>query len=75
MGADIPLTRHTAFAALNAVTAYIDHHKTTRGRDNADRTAKRIESSLFGAGADPKVRALDLALRLAAGEPLVTLAA
>jgi len=75
MGADIPQTRHMAFAAFNAITEYIDHHKTTRGRDEADRTSKRIESSLFGAGADLKVRAFDLALRLAAGDPLVTLVA
>ena len=75
MGADIPQTRRTAFAAFNAVTEYVDHHKTTRGRDDADRTAKRIESSLFGAGADLKVRAFDLALRLAADEPLTSLAA
>jgi phage/plasmid-like protein (TIGR03299 family) len=75
MGQDIPQIRHTAWAAFNAVSEYVDHVKPTRGRDDDDRTSKRLESSLFGTGAALKSRAFDLALRMAAGEPMLLVAA
>lgn len=75
MGQDIPQIRHTSWAAFNAVSEFIDHHKSTRGRDDDDRTAKRLESSLFGTGAALKSRAFDLALRMASGEPVLVAAA
>jgi phage/plasmid-like protein (TIGR03299 family) len=75
MGQDIPQIRHTSWAAFNAVSEYVDHVKPTRGRDDDDRTSKRLESSLFGMGANLKARAFDLALAMAAGEPMLLVAA
>jgi len=72
-GNDIKGVRGTYWAAMNAVTQYIDHEANTalRGSDyaNLDETAraaairmKRYESSQMGGGADTKDRALVLAL-------------
>ena len=64
-GQDIPQVRHTAWAALNAVTEYVDHHRTGRGDTAFDRRASRLESAWFGAGAKLKERAFRLALQMA----------
>jgi len=50
-GQDIPGVAGTAYAALNAVTEYVNYYRTTRGKVDEDRQAKRFESTLFGAGA------------------------
>lgn len=72
-GNNMPGVRGTYWAAVNAVTQYIDHESPTslRGSDykNMDDDAKaaatrmkRYESSQLGAGADTKDRAFELAL-------------
>lgn len=49
------------FAALQAVTRYVDHDRATR--DNGDgANLSRIYSAQFGSGADLKARAVDLLL-------------
>lgn len=49
------------FAALQAVTRYVDHDRSTR--DNGDgANLSRIYSAQFGSGADMKARAVDLLL-------------
>ena len=65
VGQDIPGIRHSAWAALHAVTEYVDHCRTTRGRSDFDRTSKRLQSLWFGSGAQLKQRAWDLALAMA----------
>lgn len=75
LGQDIPQIRHTSWAAFNAVSEYVDHHKPTRGRDDADRGSKRLESSLFGTGANLKAKAFELALKMADGEIITDMAA
>lgn len=64
-GQDLPGVRHSAWAALNAVTEYVDHHRTTRGRDARTRTEGRLNSAWFGSGAQLKQRAFEQALALA----------
>lgn len=54
------LAEGTAWGALNAVTEYVDHVSVNR-RDGKPRSGG-AQSALFGAGADVKARALDLAL-------------
>jgi phage/plasmid-like protein (TIGR03299 family) len=72
-GNDNRLVKGTYWAAVNAVTQYIDHEATTRlrgdGMQDLDESAraaairaKRFESSQLGAGADIKDRAMELAL-------------
>ena len=65
-GQDIPTIRHSAWAAFNAVTEYVDHHRPTRARTEADRASRRLTSAWFGGGASLKARAWDLALDLIA---------
>ena len=65
IGQDIRGIRHSAWAALHAVTEYVDHKRTTRGRSDLDRTSKRLQSLWFGSGARLKQQAWDLALTMA----------
>ena len=65
IGQDIPGIRHSAWAALHAVTEYVDHRRTTRGQSDLDRTSKRLQSLWFGSGSRLKQQAWDLALAMA----------
>jgi phage/plasmid-like protein (TIGR03299 family) len=65
LGQDLPGVRHTAWAAVNAVTEFCDHHRSTRGRDDRTRVDRRLSSAWFGSGAQIKVRAWEQALALA----------
>ena len=56
--------RHTTWAALNAVTEYVDHHRPTRGRTTDQRAQRRLQSQWFGSGARLKARAWRLALEM-----------
>jgi phage/plasmid-like protein (TIGR03299 family) len=47
---------NTAWAALNAITRYVDHDKATRGGDSEDEA--RVLSSQFGSGAALKAKAV-----------------
>lgn len=65
VGQDMPEIRHTTWAAFNAVTEYVDHYRTTRGRTDQERATRRLESAWFGSGARMKAEAWNLALDLA----------
>jgi len=64
-GQDLPEIRHSAWAAVNAVTEYVDHHRPTRGGTPELRAERRLRSQWFGSGARLKRRAWNLALELA----------
>lgn len=64
-GQDIPGIQHSTWAALHAVTEWVDHHRTTRARNPLDRASRRLQSQWFGSGARLKERAWDLAIELA----------
>ena len=51
--------RGTAWAALNAVVEFVDHHRPTRGKDQVGRNEARLASAWFGTGAALKQRAYD----------------
>ena len=57
-GNQLPKVRGTMWAAYNAVTEYVDHH---RGADDE----KRLESAWFGQGIGMKNTALAVALTVA----------
>lgn len=65
IGHDIPEIRHTTWTALNAVTEYVDHYRSTRGKSMTERASNRLESAWFGSGARLKERAWNLALQMA----------
>jgi phage/plasmid-like protein (TIGR03299 family) len=50
----------SAWAALQAVTRYVDHDRTARGSENEPDESKRFVSSQFGSGADLKGQAWNL---------------
>jgi phage/plasmid-like protein (TIGR03299 family) len=64
-GQDIPETRLTAWSAFNAVTEYVDHHRSTRGKTETEQASKRLKSAWFGSGARLKSEAWRLALEMA----------
>ena len=65
LGQNIPETKLTMWSAFNAVTEFVDHHRSTRGRSENDRISRRLESAWFGSGAQLKAKAWDDALTLA----------
>jgi phage/plasmid-like protein (TIGR03299 family) len=65
IGMDIHAIKGTTWAAYNAVTEYVDHHRPTRTRDTTLRRSRRLESAWFGSGAILKARAWNEALALA----------
>lgn len=58
---------NTAWAALNAITRYVDHDRSTRGGNDES----RLVSSQFGSGAGMKARAVELLLPRVKGKVLV----
>jgi phage/plasmid-like protein (TIGR03299 family) len=66
IGHDMPEIRNTSWTALNAVTEYVDHYRSTRGNSMIERASNRLESAWFGSGARLKERAWNLALQMAA---------
>lgn len=67
IGLDMPGIKSTTWAAYNAVTEWVDHHRPTRARSPEARTSRRLESSWFGSGAALKSRAWNLAIDMALG--------
>lgn len=65
IGHDDPTIKGTSWLAFNAVTEYIDHHRSTRGNDDTDRASRRLNSIWFGSGARLKQKAWNLALDMA----------
>lgn len=64
-GQQIPGIKNTAWAAFNAVTEYVDHHRPTRAKTEMERRSRRLESLWFGSGAKIKSDAWGLALDMA----------
>ena len=64
-GQAIPETKLTTWAAFNAVTEYVDHHRSTRGKDQKQRASNRLNSAWFGSGARLKAKAWGSALEMA----------
>lgn len=65
MGQELPGIRGTTWAAYNAVTEWVDHHRPTRSANPNERASRRLNSAWFGEGARIKGRAWDLALEMA----------
>jgi phage/plasmid-like protein (TIGR03299 family) len=61
-GTEIPGVRGTAWGALQAVTDFTGHHRSTRGagKDEAKQREKRLEAVWFGSGNDLNQRALKI---------------
>lgn len=65
LGQDITGIRHTAWAAYNAVTEWVDHHRPTRAALPSERENARMNSAWFGSGARLKAEAWKRALEMA----------
>jgi len=65
VGLDMPDIRGTTWAAYNAVTEWVDHHRPTRAANPTVRASRRLESAWFGSGAKLKSKAWNEALALA----------
>jgi len=64
-GQDILETQMTTWSAFNAVTEYVDHHRSTRGTNSTEKASNRLKSAWFGSGAKLKGAAWTMALELA----------
>lgn len=56
----------TAWSMFNAMTGFIQHDKTARGKDDAARVERRVESNLFGINSTRTHKVLATALALSA---------
>lgn len=65
IGHDQQAIRGTTWAAYNAVTEWVDHHRPTRNATPVLRASNRLKSAWFGSGAKLKARAWETALELA----------
>ncbi len=61
-GQNIPASRFTAWSAYNAVTEYVDHFRSTRGKSQLQRDSTRLKSAWFGSGAKLKSEAWQFAV-------------
>lgn len=61
---EIKATDNTWWKAVNAVTEYVDHQRSTKGVDVISRGDNRMVSALMTTGATKKRNALNLALEL-----------
>jgi phage/plasmid-like protein (TIGR03299 family) len=64
IGLDTPGISGTAWAAVNALTEYVDHHRPTRAANPEDRASRRLNSAWFGSGASLKAKAWAAALEM-----------
>jgi phage/plasmid-like protein (TIGR03299 family) len=65
VGHDQPEIKRTTWAAFNAVTEYVDHHRPARTHGRQDQFDRRLNSIWFGGGARIKEHAWHLALEMA----------
>jgi len=49
-GQDIPGVHGTGYAALNALTEFVNYERSSRGNDDLQRQANRYQATLFGTG-------------------------
>ena len=67
----LPGIEGTAWAAYNAVSEWVDHQSTVRGKDDLAKANSRMNSIFFGAGNDKKQEAFELALQAAGAQMAV----
>lgn len=63
-GNALPGVKGTVWAAVNAVTEYVDYERPTRRSNGSSQEEKRFESAVFGSGATLKEQAWSRALTL-----------
>ena len=63
-GNALPGVKGTVWAAVNAVTEYVDYERPTRRSNGDSQVEKRFESAVFGSGASLKEQAWSRALTL-----------
>jgi len=59
-GANHPALNGTAYGLVNAMTAFIDHHRTTRTSEGRSAVEARLDSVWFGTGAKMREDAFEL---------------
>ena len=57
---NLPGVKGTAWAAFNAMTQYLDHERSYKGKNTEAKAENRMNSTLFGANSRAKHSALNL---------------
>lgn len=61
-GLGMDMNQHSVWNAYNAITEYVDHHRTIRVSGDYSKEEARLDSLWFGSGAQIKQKAWDAAL-------------
>jgi phage/plasmid-like protein (TIGR03299 family) len=68
-GTNLPGVRGTAYGALNALTEFVNHERTTRVKEGKDPETVKWESTIFGSGANLMDKGLGSIIDMVKTEP------
>ena len=68
-GTNLPGVRGTAYGALNALTEFVNHERTTRVKEGKDPETVKWESTIFGSGANLMDKGLNSIVDMVKTEP------
>lgn len=68
-GTELSGVRGTAYGALNGLTEYVNHHRSTRVKGDRDPAEVKYEATLFGSGQDLMQKGFNSLVEMVKSEP------